>query len=153
MDDFNQFEFEEWIDEGCPVCGAEAGEDCASNCMGIPAPPQMYAMIEQQMAYVSHRVAQNVMKRFKDQMLGEKAQELSENWTDFIRLAKSLYNAEVLINPEEVIGFFENPVKFKRQYMLWLELGKPINSKSETWTMFMEAIRNTNGQQTENTGN
>jgi hypothetical protein len=150
MDDFNQFEFEEWIDEGCPVCGAE---DCASNCIGVPAPPQMYAMIEQQMAYVSHRVAQNVMKRFKDQMLVEKAQELSENWTDFIRLAKSLYNAEVLINPEEVIGFFENPVKFKRQYMLWLELGKPINSKSETWTMFMEAIRNTNGQQTENTGN
>ena len=65
---------------------------------------------------------------------------------------KSLYNAEVLINPDEVIEFFENPVKFKRQYMLWLELGKPINSKSETWTMFIEAMRNTDGKQTENTG-
>ena len=148
MDNFNEFGFEDWIDEGCPVCGADVGEDCFDDCAGLPAPPQMYQMFEQQMAFVGHRVAMNIMKNFKSQLLVEKAQELAKNWSDFIGLATALKNAEELVTSDDVISFFANPLAFKRQYVLWNELGKPVDSTRETWTMFMEAIRNTNGKQT-----
>jgi len=145
MDEFN---IEEFLDEGCPSCGANAGEDCFDSCMGIPVPPQMWGLVEEQMAYVTHKVANNVMRNFKRKIFTEKMQDVMKDWGDFTNFALALYNAKELYTADQVIRFFRKPNLYTRQYVLWNELGKPIDNTRETWTMFMEALRNYNGKQT-----
>ena len=57
MDDFNEFEFDEYMDVGCPSCGAQPSEDCSEDCMpydGIH--PMMYQLAQEKMEYVAHKV-------------------------------------------------------------------------------------------------
>ncbi len=141
--------FEEFMDLGCPVCGADPGLDCFADCEGMDVPPTMYKLVEEQMNYISHKVSKRVMKRFKAQLLTEKAQEVIKDWTDFTGLAETLSNADVLKTNKDVVRFFQKPDDFSLEYAIWNELGKPRDEKSETWTMFMEAIRDrTSGKQT-----
>ena len=59
-----------------------------------------------------------------------------------------MVNSKTLETADSVLDFFTSPNKYRRHYVLWNELGRPVDDTRETWTMFMEAIRNTNGQQT-----
>jgi hypothetical protein len=52
------------------------------------------------------------------------------------------------MDTEDMLEYIKKPNKYVRHYLIWAELGKPVNEDRETWTMFMEAIRNTNGEQT-----
>lgn len=147
------FEFEEYFDSGCPSCGAEAGEDCAEDCMPVEAPPTLYMMIEEQMQYVAHKVSKSVMKDFENKLLTDKVASVMKDWGKFLRFGQALVNVKELNHAEQVIDFFENPNPYKRHYALWSELGNPLDDKSETWTMFVEAMKNTdkgksNGEQT-----
>ena len=80
MDKFN---FEDYMDMGCPSCGAEANEDCFEDCAGIPVPPQMWGFVEEQMAFVTHKVAQRLMKQFKMKIFTEKLEDIMEDLSDF----------------------------------------------------------------------
>ena len=137
------FEFEEYFDSGCPSCGAEAGEDCAEDCMPVEAPPTLYMMIEEQMQYVAHKVSQSVMKDFENKLLTDKVASVMKDWGKFLRFGQALVNVKELNHAEQVLDFFENPNPYKRHYALWSELGNPLDDKSETWTMFVEAMKNT----------
>ena len=137
------FEFEEYFDSGCPSCGAEAGEDCAEDCLPIEAPPSLYQMIEEQMQYVAHKVSQNVMKDFENKLLTEKVASVMKDWTKFLRFGQALVNVKELNHAEQVLDFFQDPNPYKRHFALWSELGNPLDEKSETWDMFVEAILNT----------
>jgi len=145
MDDFS---LEDYMDSGCPVCGAEPNEDCDSECAGIPVAPSMYSMVEEQMSYVAHKVSRQIMRQFRNKILTEKVQDIAEHWGDYIGFAEALVEADTLESREDVLNFIKNPNDYLRYFVIWNELGKPTNPKRETWTMFMEAIRNTNGKQT-----
>jgi len=145
MDEFN---IEDFLEEECPSCGALAGEDCYDSCMGMPVPPQMYSFVEEQMAFITHKVANNVMRNFKRKIYTEKLADVMKDWGDFSNFALALYNAKELYTADQVIKFFRQPNLYTRQYVLWNELGKPVNEDRETWDMFMKALRNKNGQQT-----
>lgn len=154
MDDFNEFEFDEYMDVGCPSCGAQPSEDCSEDCMpydGIH--PMMYQLAQEKMEYVAHKVGVDVMKRFKRKLLTEKVELVIKDWTQFTRFGKALVNSDVLPKSFDVIEFFENPNNYKRHYVIWNELGQPVNKDAETWTMFLDAIRNTDGKQAKDTGN
>ena len=149
----DEFELDDFLDRGCPSCGAEAGEDCDEACVPIDVPPSLYAMIEEQMEYVAHKVYKNILKKFKMKYLTEKTAIVMNDWKYLTNLCQALMNAGVINHKEQVLSFFENPNKYKRHYVVWNELGNPINKDSETWSMFQEAILNTdkgnsNGQQT-----
>ena len=103
------FEFEEYFDSGCPSCGAEAGQDCAEDCMPIEAPPTLYMMIEEQMQYVAHKVSQSVMKEFEKKMLTDKVASVMKDWGKFLRFGQELVNVKELNHAEQVIDFFEDP--------------------------------------------
>tara|TARA_Y100001937_G_C6992456_1_gene272714 strand:- start:82 stop:567 length:486 start_codon:yes stop_codon:yes gene_type:complete len=148
-----EFELDDFMDRGCPSCGAEAGEDCDEACIPMEAPPSLYAMIEEQMEYVAHKVYQNIIKKFKSRLLTEKTAEVMQDWGYLTNLCQALMNAGVINHKEQVLKFFENPNIYKRHYVVWNELGNPLDKDSETWSMFKEAITNTekrnpNGQQT-----
>ena len=53
-DFMHEFELEDFMDRGCPSCGAEAGEDCDEACIPMDVPQPLYAMIEEQMEYVDN---------------------------------------------------------------------------------------------------
>lgn len=149
----HEFELEDFMDRGCPSCGAEAGEDCDEACIPMEAPPSLYAMIEEQMEYVAHKVYQNIIKKFKSRLLTEKTAEVMRDWGYLTNLCQALMNAGVINHKEQVLKFFENPNIYKRHYVVWNELGNPLDKDSETWSMFKEAITNTekgtpNGKQT-----
>ena len=146
------FEFEDFIDRGCPSCGASAGEDCADNCLPMDVPPSMYAMLEEQMEYVAHKVYQDLIGKFKKKLLTEQVQVVMSEFGYLSGLCRALINAKVLNHSEQVLEFFENPNIYKRHYVVWNELGNPIDKSNETWSMFTEALINTekdksNGQQ------
>jgi len=145
MDDYN---FMDYMDEDCPSCGALAGEDCYDTCQGMPVPPQMFQFVDEQMAYVTHKVGQKIMKRFNQKIFTDKLKDVLTQWGDFTNLATALKNANVLNTADDMLDFIQRPNGFTREYLLWSELGKPVNEDRETWSMFMEALRNKNGQQT-----
>lgn len=137
------FEFEQYFDSGCPSCGAEAGQDCAEDCMPIEASPTLYMMIEEQMQYVAHKVSQSVMKEFEKKMLTDKVASVMKDWGKFLRFGQALVNVKELNHAEQVINFFADPNPYSRHYALWSELGNPMDENSETWNMFVEAMINT----------
>ena len=145
MDKFN---FEDYMDMGCPSCGAEANEDCYEDCVGIPVPPQMWGFVEEQMAFVTHKVSQRMMKQFKMKIFTEKLEDIMTDLKDYKGFATAMVNSKTLTTADSVLDFFTSPNKYRRHYVLWNELGRPIDDSRETWTMFMEAVRNTNGEQT-----
>jgi len=143
MDDYN---FMDYMDEDCPSCGALSGEDCYDTCQGVPVPPQMYQFVDEQMAYATHKIGRKIMKTFEKKIFTDKLKDVMDKWGDFTNLAVALKNAKVLNTAEDVIQFIAEPNKFTRYFVLWTELGKPIDEDRETWTMFMKAIEN--GKQT-----
>jgi len=145
MDKFN---FEEYMDMGCPSCGANADEDCLDDCKGLPVPPQMWGFVEEQMAYVTHRMTQKLMKEFKMKIFTEKLEDIMGDLKDFRGFAIAMVNSKTLDSADSVLDFFTAPNKYRRHYVLWNELGRPVDQTRETWSMFMEAVRNTNGKQT-----
>lgn len=144
----NKFNFDEFMDYGCPICGAEAEDDCLEDCQGMPVPPQMFGFVEEQMAYVTHRVSRKLMKEFKMKLFTEKLENILQDLPEYKSFARAMVNSNTLQTADSVLDFFTEPNKYRRHYVIWNELGKPIDETRETWTMFMEAIRNTNGQQT-----
>jgi len=150
----DEFEFDEYMDVGCPSCGAEPNQDCSEDCVPYEdIHPMMYQLAQEKMEYVAHKVGIDVMKRFNRKLLTEKVESVIKDWAVFTRFGQSLVNSDVLKQAHQVIEFFERPDKYKRQYVLWNELGQPVNRDAETWSMFLEAMRNTDGKQTENSGN
>jgi len=143
MDDYN---FMDYMHEDCPSCGALSGEDCYDTCQGVPVPPQMYQFVDEQMAYATHKISRKIMKTFEKKIFTDKLKDVMDKWGDFTNLAVALKNAKVLNTAEDVIQFIAEPNKFTRYFVLWTELGKPIDEDRETWTMFMKAIEN--GKQT-----
>ena len=124
MENFN---FEDFMDYGCPVCGAESNEDCLDDCKGVPVPPQMWGFVEEQMAYVTHKVSQKMMKEFKMKLFTEKLDDILKDLKDYKGFASAMVNSKTLTTADEVLDFFTSPNKYKRQYVLWNELGKPID--------------------------
>jgi hypothetical protein len=149
-----EFEYEEFMDVGCPSCGALPSEDCSEDCIPLEGiHPMMYQLAQEKMEYVAHKVGVDVMKRFKRKLLTEKVEHVIEDWTLFTNFGKSLVNSDVLKQPHDVVEFFQNPNIYRRHYVLWNELGQPINRDAETWSMFLDALRNTDGKQTKDTRN
>ena len=138
----------DYIDEGCPICGANAEMDCYDTCQGVPVPPNMYSFIDEQMAYATHKIGRRIMNTFEKKIFTEKLEDVLRNWGDFTNLATALVKSGVLTDTEDMLNYIKKPNKFMRHYLVWSELGKPVNEDRETWSMFMEAIRNTNGEQT-----
>ena len=148
-----EFELDDFMDRGCPSCGANPGEDCAEDCAPIDVPPSLYAMIEEQMEYVAHKVYNNVIKKFKNKLLTEQTEIVMNDWIYLTNLCQALINSNVINHKEQVLKFFKNPNQYRRHYVVWNELGCPTDDKAETWNMFKDAILNTekenfNGQQT-----
>ena len=123
-------------------------EDCFEDCAGIPVPPQMWGFVEEQNGFVTHKVAQRLMKQFKMKIFTEKLEDIMEDLSDFKGFATAMVNSKTLDSADSVLDFFTSPNKYRRHYVLWNELGRPVDDSRETWSMFMEAVRNTNGQQT-----
>ena len=145
MDDYN---FMDYLEDGCPSCGAKAGDDCYESCQGVPVPTNMYTFIDEQLAYATHKIGRRIMNSFEQKIFTEKSEDVLSNWGDFTNLASALVNSGVLMDTEDMLEYIKKPNKYVRHYLIWAELGKPVNEDRETWTMFMEAIRNTNGEQT-----
>jgi len=145
MDKYN---FEDYMDFGCPICGAEASKDCLDDCEGVEAPPQVWGFVEEQLAYVTHKVSRRLMKEFRMKMFTDKLENIVTELKDYRRFASALVNSKILDSAEEVLDFFTMPTSYRRHYVIWSELAKPTDENSETWKMFMEAIRNTDGEQT-----
>ena len=60
------------MDFGCPICGVEANKDCLDDCEGVEAPPQVWGFVEEQLAYVTHKVSRRLMKEFKMKLFTDK---------------------------------------------------------------------------------
>jgi len=104
--------------------------------------------VEEQMAYVTHKVSQRMMKQFKMKIFTEKLEDIMTDLKDYKGFATAMVNSKTLETADSVLDFFTSPNKYRRHYVIWNELGRPVDDSRETWTMFMEAIRNTNGEQT-----
>ena len=103
MDKFN---FEDYMDMGCPSCGAEANEDCFDDCRGMPVPPQMWGFVEEQMSYVTHKVMNKLMKEFKMKIFTEKLEDIMTDLKDFRGFATVVASGQYAIFIPFFAGYF-----------------------------------------------
>ena len=99
----DRFNFEDYMDMGCPSCGADANEDCFEDCAGIPVPPQMWGFVEEQMAFVTHKVSQRMMKQFKMKIFTEKLEDIMTDLKDYKGLATAMVNSKTLETADSVL--------------------------------------------------
>ena len=95
------------------ICGAEAEDDCLDDCQGLPVPPQLYGLVEEQMAYVTHRVSRKLMKEFKMKLFTEKLENILADLPEYKSFARAMVNSKTLQTADSVLDFLQNQINIE----------------------------------------
>lgn len=63
-----------------------------------------------------------------------------ENFSEVLRFARVLNNAEEFDNPNEVLYYFEKPYKWDKEHDQWTEFEEPYDEDDENWGDFIEYL-------------
>lgn len=89
--------------------------------------------------------------------LTDRLQEIIDDYAEYAYFAEALLDVGMFVTPDDVVHLMKYPTKYKREYMIWNELGKPTVLDDDTFPIFKKEVWNKkretgNGEQTKNTG-
>ena len=90
--------------------------------------------------------------------LTDRLQEIIDDYAEYACFAEALLDVGMFVTPDDVVHLMKYPTKYKREYMIWNELGKPSVLDDDTFSIFKKEVWNKkkreteNGEQTKNTG-
>ncbi len=124
-------------------------------------PEEMFVVNEEMLQWISHAIAiagaqytEYVHGKNEDKILTERVEQFQQDYLELSDFGESLYNVGLILTVEDMLYLMKYPDKYSQYYLLWLELSRPINEKSETFNLFRKEVweRKQVGKQTENTG-
>ena len=65
-----------------------------------------------------------------------------QDWKEMAKFCEALVEAEHFNEVKDVIEFLKSPAKFSRQYLLWLELNKPMKNDKAEFNLFKLELLN-----------
>ena len=88
--------------------------------------------------------------------LVDRLQDIIDDYAEYAVFAESLLDLGMFVTPEDVVHLMKFPQRYKMEYMLWTELGKP-NLGDKEFEIYRKEVFNRErnirrGKQTENPG-
>ena len=111
--------------------------------------------VEEEMTDELNRLIEEVTE--PDKPLVDRLQDIIDDYAEYAVFAESLLDLGLFVTPEDVVHLMKFPTKYKMEYMLWNELGKPSLGEKE-FEIFRKEVFNRErnskrGKQAENPGN
>tara|TARA_B100001059_G_scaffold231985_1_gene268925 strand:+ start:1400 stop:1840 length:441 start_codon:yes stop_codon:yes gene_type:complete len=110
--------------------------------------------IEEEMTDELNRLIDEVTEPEKP--LVDRLQDIIDDYAEYAVFAESLLDLGMFVTPEDVVHLMKFPQRYKMEYMLWTELGKP-NLGDKEFEIYRKEVFNRErnikrGKQTENPG-
>jgi len=110
--------------------------------------------IEEEMTDELNRLIAEVTEPEKP--LVDRLQDIIDDYAEYAVFAESLLDLGMFVTPEDVVHLMKFPQRYKMEYMLWTELGKP-NLGDKEFEIYRKEVFNRErnirrGKQTENPG-
>jgi len=145
-------------EEDCNVCGAPIDMECHPNCPNGKMRndmPNFFEYLNDIIVKSADEFFTRQQKQVEKKILTERMEDFMQDWKEMATFCEALVEAEHFTEVKDVIDFLQNPAKFSRQYLLWLELERPMKKDKAEFNLFkLELInRRSSGKQAKETGN
>ena len=146
------------LDRKCIYCNAAIDVECEEGCY-------LYVFTKSVLSSPAFVPSSNISKKvgqlFADEILTYmqlvtraleevgfmgRMQALAQDYEELHTFATSLYECGKLQDGNEVLEFYKNPKEYENMSRMWIELGKPINEKSESWLTYRTFVESNYGK-------
>ncbi len=151
-----KFEFNRVEEETCYFCKASPFVDCAADCpcnfaqFGQTIPDSLKSLITMELLKQAEWIYEKKQAEWMDNMLIERVESVMRDWPTFMGFLEVLRRLNFFKNVDELMDYLKYPSRREKVFIMWTECGQPTVEGTESWTIFVNAIKNYKEEETKN---